>query len=310
MSGLGTCLLSVVVVIVTDTMDRRAGTSNLTACLEALSKQAAAPPLEVIVPHHPETDGIADLRKRFPQVVFVEVADLQKSPRRRGSREHHDVLRARGLAIAHGDVVGLLEDVGKPDEHWCANVVAAHRATYAVIGGAIENGIDRPLNWAVYYCDFGRYQRPLPQGESPFASDANVTYKRPALEAIRATWEESFREVVVHGAMRSRGDRVALQPDIVIYQNRQNLRLGTALLERFVWGRSYAATRTAQLRGRQRAAYAMLSPLLPPILLFRMTRAAWSRRKPFRTFLRALPLTAVLVTVWSIGEGVGYATAR
>lgn len=310
MSVPGTSLLSVVVVIVSDTTEQRAGTANLAVCLEALSKQIDAPPLEVIVPHHPETEGIEDLRKGFPQVIFTAVAGLRTSPRRGGSREHHDVLRARGLAAARGDVIGLLEDHGRPDEHWCANVVAAHRGTYAAIGGAIENGIDRPLNWAVYYCDFGRYQRPFPPGESSFASDANVTYKRSALEAIRTTWVKSFREVMVNGTLRSRGEKVALQADIVVYQNRRNLRLGAALLERFVWGRSYAANRTAQLRGRERAAYAVLSPLLPVILLLRMAETAWSRRRHFAKFLRAFPLTAMLVTVWSIGEGVGYATAR
>jgi hypothetical protein len=303
-------LLSVVVVIVSDTTERRAEVGNLAVCLEALSNQVNAPPMEVIVPHHQEVDGIGDLQQRFPTVTFIPVADLPISSRRGGSREHHDILRARGLSAAHGDVIGLLEDHGRPDESWCANVVAAHRESYAAIGGAIENGIDRPLNWAVYYCDFGRYQKPLPPGESSFASDANVTYKRSALEAIRATWEDSFREVVVNETLRSRGEKVALQPDIVVYQNRQNLRFGRALRERFVWGRSYAATRSALLHNRERAVYALLSPLLPLILLLRMADTARKRRSHFRKFLRALPLTVVLVTVWSVGEGVGYATAR
>ncbi len=39
----------------------------------------------------------------------------------------------------------------------------APRTGYAAIGGAIENGINRPLNWAVYYCDFGLPRaRPAP----------------------------------------------------------------------------------------------------------------------------------------------------
>jgi hypothetical protein len=122
-----------------------------------------------------------------------------------GGREHHDVLRARGLAAAHGDLVGLLEVHARPDPQWCASVAAAHRQPYAAVGGAIENGVDRPLNWAVYYCDFGRYQNPVPAGETLFASDANVTYKRAALEGVRPSWQESFREVVVNRALTSLG---------------------------------------------------------------------------------------------------------
>ena len=93
MSAPGRSLLSVVVVIVSDTMDRRAGAGNLRVCLEALSKQIDAPPMEVIVPYHPATVGIEDLRKRFPEVIFIAVTDLRTSPGE-GSREHHDV---RGL---------------------------------------------------------------------------------------------------------------------------------------------------------------------------------------------------------------------
>ena len=205
-------------------------------------------------------------------------------------------------------MIGLVEDHARPDPRWCANVVAAHRQGYAAIGGAIENGVDRPLNWAVYYCDFGRYENPLPAGESPFASDANVTYKRAALEAIRPSWEQSFREIVVNGALASRGEKVALHPAIVVYQNRQHLRLGAALRERFVWGRSYAATRCALLGAPARLAYAALSPALPGVLLFRMATTSWRRRRHFGRFLLALPITATLVMVWSLGEAVGYLT--
>jgi hypothetical protein len=303
-------VLSVVVVIVSDTMERRPEVAKLAACLDALSKQVDAPPMEVIVPYHHEVDGVQELRDRFPRVTFLLVTDPRVSSLKGGTREHHDILRARGLVESRGEVIGLLEDHARPDEHWCANAVAAHREHYAAIGGAIENAVDRPLNWAVYYCDFGRYQNPVPAGESSIASDANVTYKRSALEPIRAAWEDSFREVVVNGILMSRGEKLALQPNVIVYQNRQGLRLGTALRERFVWGRSYAATRGAFLNGPKRMAYALLAPALPVILLSRMADTAWKRRRHFGEFLRAFPFAVMLVTIWSLGECVGYLTAR
>ena len=310
MSAPGHSALSVVVAIVSDTTAERADAASLARCLEALSKQIDAPPMEIIVPHLPEVDGIEAVQQRFSQVRFIPVTNLHVSSRKGGGREHHDVLRARGLSAARGELVGLLEDHAIPDERWSANVVAAHGKPYAAIGGAIENGIDRPLNWAVYFCDFGRYQNPLPSGESSFASDANVIYKRSALESIRSVWEQSFREVVVNEALRFRGEKVALQPDVIVYQNRQGLRLSTALQERFVWGRSYAATRSALLGNSQRLIYSLLAPLLPAILLLRMADTAWKRRRHFGKFLTALPFSVLLVTFWSLGEGVGYVTAR
>lgn len=300
--------LSVVVAIVSDTLEARAGASHIAGCLDALSHQVDAPLTEIIVPYHDNVDGIEGLQKQFPDVIFVPVTDLKRSSSKGGSREHHDVIRARGLSAAHGEVVGLLEDHARPDKRWCANTVAAHRESYAAIGGAIENGIDRPLNWAVYYCDFGKYQNPLPAGESPFASDANVTYKRSALESIRTTWDQSFREVVVNGTLISRGERLGLRPDIIVYQHRDDLRLGAALRERFIWGHSYATTRGQLLSTPKRLIYAALSPLLPAILMLRMADTAWKRRRHFGAFLKALPFTAMLLISWSLGECLGYLT--
>lgn len=300
-------ILSVVVAIVSDTTDPQAGVGHLAGCLKALSHQVDAPPMELIVPYHEkDVDGIENLQDQFSHVNFVPVTDLKTSSRKDGSREHHDTLRARGLLAAQGDLVALMEDHARPDKNWCANIFAAHRASYAAIGGAIENGIDRPLNWAVYYCDFGKYQNPLPSGESSFASDANVSYKRSALETIRTTWEQSFREVVVNGTLMSCGNKIALRPDIIVYQHRSDLRLSHALRERFIWGRSYAATRRALLSNPKRVVYAALSPLLPGILMLRMTVTAWKRRRHFGKLLKSCHLIFLLLISWSLGECVGY----
>jgi hypothetical protein len=301
MSTLPAPVLSIVVVIVSDTTER-ASAAHLGRCLDALAKQVDAPPFEVIVPHLPQVADLDRVRGRFPWVTFLTADDVTA---RAGGREHHDVLRSRGLAAARGDVIGLLEDHARPDPGWCASVMSAHGGPHAAIGGAIENGVERPLNWAVYYCDFGRYQNPVPAGETPFASDANTTYKRQALERVRPVWQESFREVVVNGALKNLDATIALDPRIVVYQNRVGLTLRTALRERFVWGRSYAATRRALLPLTKRLFYAVLSPLLPAVLFLRMAKTS-NERGSLRTFVPAIPLTLLLLVTWSAGEGMGY----
>lgn len=302
--------VSVVVVIVSDTMDERARVDPLSGCLAALAAQVDAPPMEVVVPFHANTDGIDELALRFPNARFVAVTDPAIAARRAGSREHHDVLRARGLAVARGALIALLEDHARPDPRWCKGLVAAHASGDAAIGGAIENDIDRPLNWAVYLCDFGRYQNPVPAGPSPFASDANTAYKRAALESVRSVWESSFNEVVVNGALVASGSTVALSPDMVVYQHRSDLDLGDALRERYVWGRSYAEARSKQLSAGRRALHAATAPILPLVLMARIAGTAWSRRRHFRPFLRCAPLIALLTLCWSVGECRGYLAAR
>jgi hypothetical protein len=303
-------VLSIVVVIVSDTITPRAEVTHLKSCLDALAQQSNSPPMEIIVPYHEDVDGIEDLARTHTNVIFMRVTDVSLASRKGAGREHHDVLRARGLRAARGEIIALLEDYAKPDINWSANMVAAHRQNCAAVGGAIENGIDRPLNWAVYYCDFGKYQNPLPAGESSYASDANTSYKRQALDQVRSTWQASFREVVVNGALIARGEKVILRPEVVIYQNRRGLDFPFALRERFIWGRSYATTRSALMSNAWRIAYSVLSLGLPVVLLFRMARTAWSRRVHLTKFIGAMPIIVALLVSWSFGESLGYIAQR
>ena len=297
--------LSVIVAIVSDTTKARATTDLLAPCLEALASQAEPGAVEIIVPYVPPLDGIDALRDRFAGVVFLPVSDLPAPPRK-GSREHHNPLRARGVAAARGRIVALIEDNARPAPDWCARMIAAHEEDHAAIGGAIENDIDRPLNWAVYFCDFGSYQNPLPPGEAAGASDANVSYKRDRLEAIRPVWQETFREPEVNGALLARGETIALSPEIVVYQQRSDLTFGAALQERYVWGRSFGAMRRQSLTGGRRLVYAALSPLLPPLLTLRVARNTLQKGRPAGRFLKALPFLVPMTLAWALGEMAGY----
>lgn len=301
--------LSVVVAIVSDTTGSP-DTAHLEPCLKALDRLPSDVSTEIVVPFYPAVKGIAALKDRYPRVNFVEVTDLKTYTGRSGNREHHDELRARGLAQARGEIVALIEDHGIVTPDWSTRLLAAHAGASAAVGGAIENGIDRPLNWAVYFCDFLRYQNPLPEGETAIVSDANVAYKRIPLESVRPIWQEIFHESSVTAALRSKGQQIVLAPAAVLHQHRMGLTVRSALKERYVWGRSYAATRARLARPAQRAFWAFFSPALPVLMMARMTLMAWKKRRTFGAFLKAMPLTSALAVSWSCGEWVGYVTGR
>lgn len=302
--------LSVVVAIVSDTTSGHCDTSHLEGTLQSLAAQIDPPSMEIVVPHHSAIAGITELKASYPKVRFIPVDNLKTFTGRGGSREHHDELRVHGLKVACGELIALIEDHGRAAPHWSASLAAAHKKDTAAVGGAIENGVDRPLNWAVYFCDFGKYQNPVPAGETAFASDANVAYKRSALDAIKPVWKEVFHETSVNWALREHGGKLVLSPDMVLYQHRLGLRLGDALRERFTWGRSYAATRGRTAGFVKRMAYAALSPLLPAVLLMRMAANVARKGRCIAPFLKALPLTALLAVSWSCGEFTGYLTGR
>jgi hypothetical protein len=302
-------VLSVVIAIASDTT-APTDTRHLGPCVAALKRQSGAVPMEIIVPLPPGVAGLEDLRRIHPDVRFLEVEDLRKHTGQGNSREHHGELIARGFALARGSIIALIEDHDFADVDWSARLMEAHRSPFAGVGGAIENGIDRPLNWAVYFCDFLRYQNPLPEGESTRASDANVSYKRRALENIRPVWAEEFHEAMVNGALLGSGEKLSLAPGVVVYQRRQDLRLSAALRERYVWGRSFGAWRCQQAGAMQRLFWAVFSPALPVLIPLRMTLMAIRKRRTLRPFLIALPITAVLAACWSWGEFTGYVTGR
>lgn len=300
--------LSVVITVVSDTSEA-SDTLHLEKCLQAFQQQIDPPPMELLVTCNGRLPGIEKLKSRFPDVNFIAV-DKLRTARSGPSREHHDELRGIGIRQARAPLVALIEDVGLPDPDWAAHVVKEHANGYAAVGGAMENGIDRPLNWALYFGDFGRYQNPIPRGPSAFVSDANVCYKRAALERVADAWPNSYNEARVHGALASRGEVLALSPEIVVRQNRLNLRLGSVLTERYVWGRSYAATRVAGVPASKRAVFAILCPLLPIVLFLRQLKKVLDSKRNRGAFLRSAPLTMLLNTAWSCGEFVGYVTGH
>jgi hypothetical protein len=214
------------------------------------------------------------------------------------------------MAASCGEIIAFLEDHVRPDPHWCARMIEVHQQPYGAVGGAVENGIDRSLNWAAYFCDLGKYQNPVPEGESPVASVVNVSYKRAALESIRSVWQQRFNETAVTAALAARGVKLALSSAVVVYQHRPQVQLRTAVREFFIWGRSYAGTRSTLVGRGRRITYAIFAPALPGILLLRMTARVLKRGRCVAAFLRALPLTAILTVSWSCGELVGYVTAR
>jgi len=296
--------LSVIICIVSDAR-------HLEGCLESLLHQVDPPSMEIIVPYSDHYENVGELRSRFPDVIFHHVEKLRTFVSPDGkSREHHDELRGIGMNYAKGEIIALLEDHGRADAHWARNVVNLHTSPYAAVGGAIGNEVDRPLNWAVYFCDFGRYQNPVPEGPSDFISDANISYKREALEKIRDVWKDIFHETSVNSALKGRGEVLWLSPDVRVNQHRENVRLRSALLERYVWGRSYAGTLSRGLTSGRRLVFMAFSPVLPFLLTLRKTREALNKKSQPATFIKVLPLIFLLLCFWSAGEFTGYLTGR
>jgi hypothetical protein len=137
-----------------------------------------------------------------------------------------------------------------------------------------------------------------------------VSYKRAALDAIRDLWHDRYNEVTVHRGLKRGGGVLWLRPQLVVRENRGALALRPLLLERLAWGRLFGATRARELSTTTRLLYAVSSPALPAVLIGRMLRRVFGRRRHRDRLLRALPQVLLVTTAWCIGECLGYVTGR
>ncbi len=298
-------LLSVVVTIVE-------GAAALRPFLAAITSQEAPPPLEILVPWDASVPDVAALAAEFPSVRFLPLGDLATArpiSSAAGQHELYDRRRAAALAVARGDLVAILEDRGIPRADWARTAVTLHEAPWAVIGGAIEPAPGRLTDWALHVCDYARYSLPFAAGAVDWVSDVNIVYKRRALDATRAIWQERFHEPLVHWELQRQGETLWLDPRLIVEHHRRPAPLGQILGERFGWGRLFGYLRARTLSGPRRLALAAAAPVIPLVVLARHARVQQRRGETGR-LLRGLPLLLLLLTAWSVGEAWGTLTGR
>lgn len=294
--------LSIVITVVS-------GKLALRRCLSALSPQARAFDAEIIVPYDKWSLDVGELKNEFPEVNFHLITNLGKAAKDDVSSHQHrlyDRRRAVGLNLSRGHLVAMTEDHAVPAPDWVKQILAVHKQPFEVIGGAIDNAVDHPLNWALYYCDFGRYGNPLPESEADYVSDVNVTYKRAALESVRNLWAEAYQETIVHWALKNQGVSLRLDPRLTVYQHRPEIGFRRAFRERIEWGRVFAETRVAMASIWQRVFLAFMTPLLPPLLLRRLFKHARRQKRTAKQMAVILPVAAALLIGWACGEFAGY----
>jgi hypothetical protein len=298
-------LLSVVVTVVD-------GGETLVRCLASLARQEGAPPLEIIVPYDESVEGMAPIVAKFPTFHFLPIGPVETLRPRQGPAGQHELFdrrRSAGLARARGDIVAIVEDRGVPRPDWARTLVGAHAdLPHAVIGGGVDNGRDRLLNWAVYFCDFGRYQLPLEPGPREYVTDVNIGYKRRALDQTKELWRERYHETTVHWALIRAGETLYLSDRFAVDQMRDGLSVGRLVGERIGWGRLFAYTRAREIGLGKRLMLAALAPVLPLVLFARLARHQAAKKRTLGKFLLASPAVLLLLATWSLGEMIGYLT--
>ena len=279
-------------VVLTSTTGGRA----LLDCIESFKRQGTPAELEIVVAACPSADSGDGASRPDPRVRVLQFSGRRSIPE----------LRAAGLGAARGRILAMSQDRCVAGDGWLAAVIEAHRSADAAIGGAVEPAADaRTVDWAVYFCEYGRYMLPFAAGPSDDLAGPNVTYKREALvefeDLLRAgTWEPLW-----HWRLKERGLSMRRDPRLIVY-HRRHFTFSGFVRERYHYARSFAGQRFAHRAWVRRWLFAAGTPLLPVLVLFRMTRQIVPKRRHRREFLRAFLFIVVFSIAWAIGESVGY----
>lgn len=272
------------------------GIADLTGCLDALEVQRADVDLEVIVADRCGESVRAAVARRYPDVRILAAEPGASIPQ----------LRALAFRAAGGEAVAVIEDHVIVPAGWARALCDARRQTAAVVGGSVDNAAtERLVDWAAFLCEYSHCIPPMTAGPATWLTGNNVIYPREVLERYRAVTEAGEWENHLHDALRRDGIALVCRPEICV-GHKKHYTVREYLTQRFLYARSYAGARVRGASMAKRLSFAVASLGLPPLLLTR-TVARLLRKKRYRTELvRALPLIALFVGSWSLGELVGY----
>jgi glycosyltransferase involved in cell wall biosynthesis len=219
-------------------------------------------------------------------------------------------MRADALNVATGKYIIVTEDHCVPSESWLEafyNVLQAAPDDVVAVGGCVENGVvETALDWATFLCEYSGSIAPAPSGIVADVPGMNVAYRRKAFDDIDdSVLRKGFWETTLHPVLRERGLKFFSSSAIKLYHCKKfSLRLFCR--QRFVYSRYYAGIRYSRAQGMKRAAAAVMSLALPPLLLWRMRGNVARKNRLGDEFLRALPYLGLFTIIWAAGEIVGY----
>lgn len=268
---------------------------SLHRCLVSLEGQLAED-TEVIVASNYNDGAQKAVSRQFPFVRYVRLPADTTVPQ----------LRAQGIRCSSGEIVALLEDHCTFDERWCAEIRKAHELPYSIIGGSVENSARQgPLDWAVYFYDYGPYMLPEQPRVATALTGANASYKRSALEEVAEHYEEGFYESFVHDELQRRGHDLYLMPSVIVY-HQKNYSTKDALAQAYHHARAFAAKRILNAPLSKRAMFIMASLALPVLLPLRIAVKIFRKGRHQAELAKSLPYLLLLLSGWSIGEFCGY----
>ncbi|HET6566587.1 MAG TPA: glycosyltransferase [Rhodothermales bacterium] len=272
------------------------GLPSISECLEALHRQEGGHESEIIVANCCR-DGSADyIKTHYPDVVLLDFDERLGIPE----------LRAIGVERATGDVICVIEDHCIVRPNWFDEIRKAHALGYDAVGGPVENACtDRLVDRAVYLTEYSDQMLPAMGGDVAGVAGNNAAYKRQAFQKVSPQTLRNDWEFFVQQEMRASGARFLSVPTMIV-DHKKEFGFLYFVSQRFHYSRSFAGMRRRRVSGPMRLAYALASPLLVPMMLYRIGRQVVQKKRERASFVASLPLLFPFMVSYAAGECVGY----
>ena len=270
---------------------------SLEQCLSSLAGQQT---VEVIVADCSDSDHTPALAARFPSVKFRHFNHRMSIPQ----------LRWAGVRQSTGDIVALTECWMLPSPDWVAALRETHvkHPAAPAVGGPVDfppRGQSAPLFlWADYFSDHIQYMPPADDGYRDELPGHNCSYRRWVFDEFSDLIERGAWDPLIHRRLKNRGYHLRFAGRAVVHYC-GHLPRRKILSQRFHYGRWFAGELKRGMGVPERILRAILSPLVP----FLMLRRAWkavSLKAGRRRLAQSAPWLLVFYVAWSFGEGCGY----
>jgi glycosyltransferase involved in cell wall biosynthesis len=274
----------------------KVGAPFIDQCLDSIRDEVAALDAEAFVVTPRSGEYARRLEQKYPWVKVISDPAITRVP----------ALRRRGVEAATGDYVAVIEEHCSAAPDWLHKALAGFsKGAYAAVGGAITDyGYDRLRDWVVYFIEYNASLPPVSPGETYNLNDANIAYPRALLLEHRQLLDDGYWPMTLHPTLAAQGKRFLSVPEMVVY-HRGPFDFLYYLHQRFLFSRAFAGVRARQQSPARRLAYLVAAPIVPVLLLARITRTVFAKRRRIPEFIRTLPLIVPAVTVLVAGEWIG-----
>lgn len=271
------------------------GLSMLTKTLTALEQQECGFEFEVIVIDRILSDAAQQIQKNYPRVRLISTSHTIGIPE----------MRELGISQSAGKFLVFTEDHCIPPKNWLAEIVKAHQSGYKVVGGAVENGCrKRLIDWAVFLCEYSSFMPPVANSEADFVTGNNTSYCRSIFEKLDKDLVQNYWEYFLQAELKSLNIKFLSVASITVEHNKE-FSFFYFLKQRFYYSQSFAAMLRTKSSLSEQLIHFLYLPFLPLHQTWKIYQNVRRKKRNHREFFLSLPLLAVFMISYALGEFTG-----